>query len=65
MKRAELMKRLRKLAKATDVELTFVREGANHELWEFGSFRCVIPRHTEINEITANGILKACEESER
>ncbi len=62
MKKRDLVKRLRKIAKAGNTELTFVREGGNHEIWTIRGERIVIPRHREINEHTANGIIKKAQE---
>ncbi|MHC4885797.1 MAG: type II toxin-antitoxin system HicA family toxin [Planctomycetota bacterium] len=33
-------------------------EGTNHEKWTNGSQLTTVPRHREINELTAKGILK-------
>jgi predicted RNA binding protein YcfA (HicA-like mRNA interferase family) len=33
-------------------------EGPNHEKWANGEQKTTVPRHREINEFTANGILK-------
>lgn len=44
------------------MDLEFVREGSNHEVWTIGSERLVIPRHREINGHTASGIIKQAEE---
>lgn len=56
------MKKLRAIAKAADRNLDFVREGANHEIWTIGDERLVIPRHRDINERTAQGIIRKAEE---
>ena len=56
------MKRLRAIAKSADVELDFVREGGNHEIWTLGGERLVIPRHREVNEHTAERIIRKAEE---
>jgi hypothetical protein len=56
------MKRLRQIATAADTELGFVREGANHEIWTIAGERLVIPRHRDINEHTAQGILDRAKE---
>lgn len=58
MKKRELLRRLRAIATAADLGLDFVREGADHEIWRIGSERIVIPRHREVNERTADGILR-------
>jgi len=36
----------------------FLREGGNHEIWTNGIDTEAIPRHSEINENTARGIIK-------
>lgn len=56
------MKRLRAIARSADVELDLVREGGNHEIWIFAGERLVIPRHREVNERTAEGIIRKAEE---
>ena len=53
MKRAELLK---KLAQIGPREL--LREGANHTLYRVNGNPVTIPRHREINELTAKAILK-------
>lgn len=62
MKKRELLRRLRAIATSADLELDFVREGANHEIWRIGNERIVIPRHREVNERTADGILRKARE---
>lgn len=57
MKKRELMSRLRSIAKASGVELSLVRQGGSHEIWTLGGERLVIPRHREISERTADGII--------
>lgn len=44
------------------MDLDFVREGANHEIWTIGSERLVIPRHRDVNERTAQDIIKKAAE---
>ncbi|MGC4745417.1 type II toxin-antitoxin system HicA family toxin [Micromonospora sp. DT201] len=36
-----------------------VREGGSHTIYRYGPQNVVIPRHKEINEITARGILRS------
>lgn len=36
----------------------FLREGANHEVWTNGKETEPVPRHREVNEMTAKAILK-------
>lgn len=51
------MSRIRSMANAGGVGLRFVRQGGGHEIWPLGGKRLMIPRHREINERTAEGIL--------
>ena len=62
MKKRELLKRLRMIAASADLALDLVRQGANHEIWRIGRERIVIPRHREVNEFTAEGILRKARE---
>lgn len=58
MRRRDLLKRIADAAKQAEVEWTKVREGANHEVWSCGHQQVAIPRHREINEYTAEAVLK-------
>ena len=57
MKKRDLVKQLRLIAREGGLEFELVREGRNHEIWRIGNAQLVIPRHREINERTARGIL--------
>lgn len=57
MKRTDLMKRLRQHAKAVGQDM-LVTEGGSHTKVVIGQARTVVPRHREINERTAQAILK-------
>lgn len=52
MKRTDLEKKLKALG------WWFLREGGNHAVWTDGERKIPVPRHNEINEMTAKGILK-------
>jgi mRNA interferase HicA len=54
--RTELLK---KLAAIGDLEL--VREGANHTIFRVKGSTVSVPRHREINEITARAIIRDAE----
>lgn len=58
MKRTELLRSLRQQAKASGTSFELVRQGAGHEVWRFGSVMVTVPRHREINERTAQGIIR-------
>lgn len=57
MRRIDLEKQLREIAKRTGATLK-EREGANHTIFEISGKRIPVPRHREINEHTASRILK-------
>lgn len=57
MKRADLMKQLRDFARDTGQPYSET-EGGSHTKVTIGNRRTVVPRHREINEITAKSILK-------
>ena len=61
MKRRELIKRISRAAKSSDLSWDLAREGAEHTLYRLGSKPVVIPRHNEINEVTAQAIMKDLE----
>ena len=52
MKRRDLIKKLEKAG------FVFKEHGANHDTYKRGSDTEQVPRHNEINEITARNILK-------
>lgn len=52
MKRRNLMKRLAQIAKVQGVEMR-VRKGGNHTKDWIANRSEMVPRHTEINEMTA------------
>lgn len=45
------------IARRRGRDFGLVREGRNHEMWNIGDARLVIPRHREVNERTARSIL--------
>ncbi len=56
MKKKKLIKTLK------DLGAKKIREGGNHEFWQSkNGYRFSIPRHSEINEYTAKGILQDAE----
>ena len=60
VRRSELIKRLRKIAKDQAVEYRET-EGRSHTKVWLGSRYVTVPRHNEINELTARGILRDAE----
>ncbi len=61
MKRRVLIGRIAQEAKEQGVGWKLLREGGNHTVYKLGAEMIPIPRHTEINEHTAQGIFKECE----
>ena len=57
------MKQLRKIAKEQGVELVET-EGGKHSKGWIGAKSLIVPRHREINELTARGILRKAESEE-
>lgn len=62
MKRRVLLTALRRAAKEADVEFSLLRHGASHDIYRIGAVSVVVPRHADINELTARGILLAVAE---
>lgn len=58
MKRTDLVKRVKNMAKTAGVPFELMREGGKHTIYSLDGNVLPIPRHNEINELTANGILK-------
>lgn len=56
------MKKLEAMANSQGVEIRVV-EGGSHTKIAFGGKQTTVPRHREINEITARQILKTMGES--
>lgn len=57
MKRRDLMRQLRLQASLEGEDLT-ITEGGNHTKVRIADRQAVIPRHREINELTARAILR-------
>ena len=58
MRRRDLLKRIREPAKASGLALREIREGSNHTIFALGGFQFAVPRHNEINEYTAQAIMR-------
>lgn len=62
VKRRDLIKKIKKAAKAAEVDFGLVREGKEHTIYQCGKQNVSIPRHAEINELTAKGIMSDLDE---
>ncbi len=60
MKRGELERRIAKIAKSKGLKAVY-SEGGSHSKVKLGDLETTIPRHREITEMTARGILKYLE----
>ena len=62
-KKKDIIKRLRKEAKAKGIEFAQAsRHGGNHDIWLLDGLMLPIPRHSEIPDLTARGVYRECEE---
>ena len=61
----EIVKKRDLTNKLKSLGYSFEREGGRHEIWSNGKHRIPIPRHVEINEITAKTILKEAKDSNK
>lgn len=61
MKYRDLVSKIRKAAKAAGIEFKMLRQRGSHQSWTCGSTPVVIPKHSEVNEITAESICKSLE----
>lgn len=57
MKRSELLRRIGGAAKSRKLTWALRRQGAQHEIWELDGLTIPIPRHRELNERLARGIM--------
>ncbi|GAB3844971.1 hypothetical protein GCM10029963_22590 [Micromonospora andamanensis] len=55
----DLIGKIGKAAAEAGVVFEKVREGGSHTIFRYGSQNVVIPRHKEINELTARAILRS------
>lgn len=58
VRRRALLRRIADAATINGLVLEQVREGANHTIFAVGDFQFSVPRHREINEYTAQAIMK-------
>lgn len=62
MKQRDLLRKIKKMGDAKGERLEFIRNGANHDIYRIKGVPVVIPRHGEIKEGLAKGILKDVKE---
>jgi hypothetical protein len=61
MRRRDLLARINKAAQEHDLKLEEVRDRGAHTIFRVGSAQFSVPRHTEINELTAQSIMRYLE----
>ena len=61
MKRRDLLRAIARTAKNGGVNFDLVREGSSHSVYRCGVVLFTVPRHSEINELTARGIMRNLE----
>ena len=61
MKRVRLIRMIARAARQSGAEWVRLRDNGDHEVWSFDGVRIVVPRHRELNEVTALGILLSLE----
>ncbi len=61
MEHRDLISRIANASKARGLAWVNVRQGTKHEIWQCGTTRVSIPRHREVNELTAEGIMQDLE----
>ena len=62
VKRVDLIRSLLRHAKESGTTVELVRHAAGHEVWRFGTAMVTVPRHQEIDERTAQGIIRTATE---
>jgi mRNA interferase HicA len=58
VKRVDLIKKVTVAAREAGKDFTLVREGGSHSIFRCGRQNVVVPRHLEINELTARRIMR-------
>lgn len=58
MKRRDLLRALDASARQAGLELAFVRHGGSHDIYRIEAFSVSIPRHNDVNELTARVIMR-------
>jgi len=62
MKRVDLLRLIAGAAQRSGREWRLLRDVGDHEVWSFEGIRIVVPRHRELNEMTALRVLIKLEE---
>jgi len=57
----DLLKSLTEVANSKDTELEKLRSRGGHDKYRINTTNLIVPRHREINELTARSIIKTAE----
>jgi hypothetical protein len=61
MKHRDLVRKIRNAAMVKGIPFEMRRQRGSHQMWTCGSTSVVIPKHGEVNEVTAQSICKQLE----
>ena len=61
MKRRDLLQLIANGARKQGIEWRLLRQGADHEIWRCGSLAVHVPRHRDLNQVTAKRTLHELE----
>lgn len=62
MKRADLIRKISRAAADRGIDFGELRQGGSHTIYRCGGQNVTVPRHNEINEMTARGIMRDLED---
>ena len=60
-KRADILTKIEKAAKAAELKFLLVREGANHSIYDLDGVMIPIARHRELGQRYTETVYKQCE----
>ena len=61
MKRLDLLRLIGTAARDAGLRWELRRQGSEHEIWDLDGVPVSVPRHQEVNDLTAMGIMKVLE----
>jgi hypothetical protein len=60
-KRAEIISKIEKAAKAANLKFTMIRQGANHTIYDLDGVMIPIARHKQLGQRYAETLYRQCE----
>lgn len=61
MKYKDLIRKIRDASGGAELDFDMKRQKGSHQMWICGSTSVTIPKHNEVNELTAESICKTLE----